>query len=324
MNSSTLPKEDVILGGSGFIGSHLVERLLQLGRKVIVIDIAEPKNLAHLIDHENLEIYELDIRRTEFQRLLCNAENVYHLAALADIVPSIENPKDYYDTNVTGTFNVLEAVRKYGCNKFLYAASSSCYGMNGGTTEEISPQYPYALTKYLGEQIVMHWAKVYGINATSLRLFNVYGRRSRTNGTYGAMFGVFLAQLANQKPLTVVGDGEQKRDFTYVSDAVEAFIAAANADNGIYNVGSGYPTSVNRIVELLGSPEVSHLPHRPGEPNMTCADISKIKSTGWSPKVSIEQGVATMLAHKDDWKDAVVWDREKIAEATKEWMNRLK
>lgn len=323
-----MTKIDIITGGCGFIGSHLTEKLLSIGRKVVVIDHAPSLNLAHVEHHDNLEIYDCDIRHKEFQRLFYNAENVYHLAALADIIPSIENPRDYYETNVSGTFNILEAVQKYGCKKFVYAASASCYGLAKTPTaeyEEISPQYPYALTKYLGEQFVMHWSKVYGINATSLRLFNVYGLRSRTSGTYGAMFGVFLAQLANKKALTVVGDGKQQRDFVHVSDVVNALITVAESDrNGIFNVGTGNPVSINRIVHLLGGEQVN-IPKRPGEPDITCADISKIKrELGWKPKVSIEEGVAELLAHLGDYRDAPLWTPRTIKEATKEWHRCLK
>src|SRR5439155_4237855 len=158
----------------------------------------------------------------------------------------------------------------------------------------IQPQHPYALTKALGEQTVLHWAQVYGLHVVSLRLFNVYGPRARTSGSYGAVFGVFLAQLLAGEPLTVVGDGNQTRDFTFVSDVVDALLTAAErAPSGrIYNVGSGRDVSVNHLVELLGASRTVRLPKRPGEPDRTFADIGRMRDElDWQPKVPIETGV---------------------------------
>ena len=190
------------------------------------------------------------------------------------LCPSIQKPTEYFQANVVGTQNVLEAARLAGVKKFVYAASSSCYGIPDqyptAENAEIRPQYPYALTKYLGEELVMHWHHVYKLPVTSLRMFNVYGPRSRTSGTYGAVFGVFLAQKLAKQPFTVVGDGHQTRDFTFVSDVVSAFLKAAesNVIGEIMNVGSGNTYSVNRLVELLGG-NVEYIPKRPGEPECT-------------------------------------------------------
>lgn len=308
---------DIITGSAGFIGSHLMDALscaitldLKLGN-----DIREPVDFSHWGYGQFGEI-----------------DTVYHLAALADIVPSIENPRDYFETNVTGTLNVLEAARKVGCKKFVYAASASCYGddisydfKNGSNENDIcNPRYPYALTKYLGEQLVMHWSRVYKIPAISLRLFNVYGLGQRTSGSYGAMFGTFLAQKVNGKPLTIIGDGKQERDFVHVSDVVDAFIKAGNSKHqGIYNVGTGSPESIEYIAKLIGG-EIVHIPKRPGEPDTTCADIKKIKcDLNWYPKVGIEDGVRELLQHLDDYKTAPLWSPEKIAEATKPWFDAL-
>jgi len=189
----------------------------------------------------------------------------------------------------------------------------------------MQPLYPYALTKYLGEQLVMHWAQVYGLPALSLRFFNVYGPRSRTSGTYGAVFGVFLAQKLAGEPFTVVGDGEQTRDFTHVSDIVAALLAAAQSEHSdrVYNAGSGTTVSVNRLVELLGGQKV-HIPKRPGEPDCTFADISRIQiELSWQPRVSIEEGVAQLLENIDYWRTAPVWTPDTIAEATRDWFNYL-
>ena len=308
---------DVITGGAGFIGSHLVDELLAAGRDVRVIDnfvSGTPRNLAQHDEDRRLQVRRTDVRDREAVReAVRGAARVLHLAALADIVPSIHRPDDYFDTNVGGTFNVLEAARDTGIGRFVYIASGSCYGMPDHfptpETAPIRPQYPYALTKWLGEQTALHWAQVYDLPLVSLRFFNIYGPRSRTTGAYGAVFGVFLAQLLAGAPLTIVGDGEQTRDFTFVGDAVSAILAAAAGDatGTSFNVGSGASVSINRLVELLGANGTVHIPKRPGEPDCTLADISRIRSAlGWQPRVGIVEGVSTMLDNIDYWRDAPV------------------
>ena len=220
--------KSIITGGGGFIGSHLCESLVEQGHEVLVLDnfsLGKKDNLKKI--KNKVTILKRDIRDlNSINNLFKGVQNVYHLAALADIVPSIENPEKYYETNVTGTLNILRASKKFGIKKVLYAASASCYGVvkkfPTKETSEISPQYPYALTKRLGEELVIHFAKIYNLNATSLRFFNVYGPRARTSGNYGAVFGVFLAQKIANEPFTIVGDGKQTRDFTFVSDIVDA------------------------------------------------------------------------------------------------------
>jgi UDP-glucose 4-epimerase len=323
----------IITGAAGFIGSHLAERLLVEGVQVVAVDnlsTGRLANLAHLRGNPNLIFHEADICDvTALDRIFPNADVIFHLAGLADIVPSIERPQDYYRSNVEGTFAVMQAARAAQISRVVYAASSSCYGIPDlfptPESADIRPQYPYALTKYLGESIVMHWGRVYGIETSALRLFNVYGPRSRTSGTYGAVFGVFLAQKRAARPFTVVGDGTQTRDFTYVTDVVDAFVQTALARLGgeIMNVGSGNTYSVNRLVELLGG-DVTFIPKRPGEPDGTFADVRKIERLlGWSARVPLEIGVATMLAHIDDWRDAPVWDPASIERATSQWFAHL-
>jgi UDP-glucose 4-epimerase len=324
----------VVTGGAGFIGSHLVDLLLARGHEVVALDnfaTGREKNLALAEASPNFALVRLDIADDgdALAAAFAGADGVFHLAGLADIVPSIERPADYYRANVHGTFRVCEAVRASGVRKLVYAASSSCYGIPDvfptPETAAVRPQYPYALTKELGERIVLHWSAVYGISAVSLRLFNVFGPRSRTSGTYGAVFGVFLAQKLAGKPMTVVGDGTQTRDFTYVADVATAFAAAMDAPaSGLaMNVGSGGTSSVNRLVELLGG-EVVHIPKRPGEPDCTFADVSLIaQQLGWQAQTSLESGVARMLERIDDWRDAPVWDTESIATATRSWFAHL-
>ncbi len=321
----------LVTGGAGFIGSHLVDALLAENISVRVVDnysTGRPENLAHVSGR--VEVIEADISKSgSWQKGFQGADWVFHLGALADIVPSIQRPEDYFLANVNGTFNVLEAAKHAGVKRFVYAASSSCYGIPDSyptaETAEIRPQYPYALTKRLGEELVMHWAQVYQLPAVALRLFNVYGPRSRTSGTYGAVFGVFLAQKLAGKPFTVVGDGTQTRDFTYVTDVANAFLTAAqsSARAEIFNVGSGQTISVNRLVKLLVG-EVTYIPKRPGEPDCTFADISKIRrELKWQPKVNIEKGVEQVLTNIDYWKSAPVWTPASIATATQDWFKYL-
>jgi UDP-glucose 4-epimerase len=322
----------IVTGGAGFIGCHLSYQLVRMGHEVTIIDnfsTGRKSNLMHFKD--DIEIIEADISKLgDWIKSFEKTDWVFHLASLADIVPSIQFPQDYFESNVVGTFNVVQACKKNKIRRLLYAASGSCYGIpkHYPTSEnsEINTEYPYALTKYLGEQIVLNWAKVYKLQAISLRLFNVYGTKSRTSGTYGAVFGVFIAQKLNNKPFTIVGNGKQTRDFTYVSDVVDAFILAAksNITGEIFNIGSGKDVSVNKIVELLEAKEKVNIPKRPGEPDRTFADIKKItKYLKWKPKVSIEEGIKKMLEDIDYWKEAPVWDPKKIEVATKDWFKYL-
>jgi len=323
--------KSIVTGGSGFIGSHLVDKLLDMGHEVVVLDnfsTGRKENLEHVIEKVRLVECDLSVK-SDWVKEFNNVDWVFHLASLADIVPSIQNPEGYFRSNVDATFYVLEAARHANVKRFIYSASSSCYGIPNEypTPEEsdISPQYPYALAKRMGEELVEHWSKLYSLPAISLRFFNVYGTRSRTSGTYGAVFGVFLAQKLASKPYTIVGDGKQTRDFTYVTDIVSALIAAAKSDlsNKIYNVGSDTTVSVNRIVELLGGDKV-HIPKRPGEPDCTYADISKIKDDlGWEPTISIEEGIDKILKNIDYWKEATVWEPDSIANATSDWFKYL-
>ncbi len=323
--------KSIVTGGAGFIGSHLVDKLLDMGHDVVVLDnfsTGRKQNLTHV--NSQIKLVECDLsNKGDWIKEFNDVDWVFHLASLADIVPSIQNPEGYFCSNVDATFYVLEAARNVNVKKFVYSASSSCYGIPDKypTPEEseIRVQYPYALAKRMGEELVEHWAQLYNLPAISLRFFNVYGTRSRTSGTYGAVFGVFLAQKLANKPFTIVGDGNQTRDFTYVTDIVNAIITAAKSalTNKIYNVGSDTTVSVNKIAELLGGDKVS-IPKRPGEPDCTYADITKIKDDlGWQPTISIKEGVEKILADIDYWREATVWDPESIADATTDWFKYL-
>ena len=325
----------VVTGAAGFIGSHMVDLLLAEGFRVHAIDNlsgGRRENLAHHAGNPALAFEVQDVRTLAADDArFAGATHVFHFAGIGDIVPSIERPVDYLAANVMGTIRVLEAARHARVQKLVYAASSSCYGLATElpTTERapIGPQYPYALSKYLGEEAVLHWGQVYKLPVVSLRIFNAYGPRSRTTGAYGAVFGVFLAQKLAGKPLTVVGDGTQRRDFVFVTDLAKAFLLAAESPHQqtVYNLGAGNPQTVNRLVELLGAEETIRLPKRPGEPDCTWADTTKIqRELGWSPAMTFEAGVRVMLDHIDRWRTAPVWDEAAIAEATRTWFACLK
>ena len=320
----------LVTGGAGFIGSHLVDRLLTDGHEVTVLDnliSGKLENLNSVIDQINF--VNCDIRSKNIEDFFRSVDVVFHLAALADIVPSITAPYEYMDVNVMGTTSVLEASRTAGVKRFIYAASSSCYGIPDiyPTPENTppNPKYPYALSKYLGEQAVLHWLELYRLPGLSLRFFNVYGPRARTSGNYGAVLGVFLGQKRAGLPLTIVGDGTQVRDFTYVSDIVNALIAAGESKESGYaiNIGTSMPTSVNRLADLIGGDKV-HIPKRPGEPDQTNAsNLLAQRKLNWKPSISIEDGVEEVLSQPDTWGDAPSWTPEEIARQTENWFKYL-
>ena len=323
----------IVTGGAGFIGSHMVEFLLKKGFDVIVIDNmsnGQLDNVELFKDNPHYTFLKIDLSKEFDDSYFKDIDYVFHMAALADIVPSIEEPLKYHESNVTATVKILEACRKYNIKKLIYSASSSCYGIpdNYPTDEnaEIKPQYPYAFTKYVGEQYALFWGRLYKVPVISLRYFNVFGTRARTNDTYGAVFKVFLSQKLHNQPLTIVGDGTQTRDFIYVTDVVRANLMVAESDlnNEILNVGTGKPQSINYLAELIGGPTVN-IPKRPGEPDSTNADITKIKKLlNWEPEVSFEEGVKIMLKNIDYWKDAPLWTPKEIEKATKTWFKYLK
>lgn len=322
----------IVTGSAGFIGSHMAELLLKEGYYVVGIDDmsnGQIENVKIFNKNKNYQFYKINLSEEFDFSIFKNVKFVFHMAALADIVPSIEKPKKYFKANVTGTLNTLEACRKNNILKIIYSASSSCYGIPDkyptSETSEIRTEYPYALTKYIAEKMVMHWNKVYKLPAISLRYFNAYGTRARTNNTYGAVFKVFLKQKLENKPLTIVGDGTQTRDFIYVTDVTRANLIAAesNVNGEIFNVGAGKPQSINYLAKLIGG-ETVNIPKRPGEPDSTHADISKIKNMlGWKPTVSFEEGVQIMLENIEYWKDAPLFTVKDIEKATKNWFKYL-
>ncbi len=329
-----MQKIALVTGGAGFIGSHMVDLLLKKNYKVRVIDNFLGGREENLSDHKknrNLILENFDIRNSEkYISFFKDVSYFYHFAGIGDIVPSIENPVEYFSVNVQGTVVLMEMIRHLKkINKLVYAASSSCYGVAETPTNEehpINPLYPYALSKFQGEMIVKHYSKVYNIPINIIRIFNAYGPKVRTTGAYGAVFGVFFKQKLSGAPLTVVGDGNQKRDFVYVTDVVTAFYLAAKTKikNEIWNLGGGNPITINYLVNLIKCKSVEYLPKRPSEPDCTWADISKIKKDlNWRPEITFKEGVNNMLNEIEKWKDAPLWNREKIDKATKIWFKYL-
>ena len=296
--------KSIVTGGAGFIGSNLVDRLVKEGHKVIVLDnfvSGKRSNLSHHLKR-NVKIIRIDISNTKkLDKYFKDVVYVFHLAGLAEIVPSIKNPNKYFINNVFGTLNVLEAAKKVKVKKFIYAASSSCYGspkkVPTSETEKIDTQHPYALTKFLGEEVAIKYAKFFKMPNISCRFFNVYGPRLNTTSQYAAVFGNFLTQKKKMKPLTIIGSGNQTRDFIHVDDLTNAFIklARSNLKNKIYNLGSGKETSINKIANMIGGKKI-FIPKRLGDPNRSCANISKIKKDiKWKPRISIIEGIKRLF-----------------------------
>jgi UDP-glucose 4-epimerase len=331
-----MKKKIIITGGAGFIGSHLCEYLIAKKEicKVVLIDNFEDgslNNLKSIIKNKKLLIKKIDIRdKVKLSKVFDkNIDTIFHLAAQSDIVPSIENPVNYIETNFNGTLNILNLMNKYKIKKIIYAASSSCYGIpkNYPTEEKekIDTKYPYAYSKYIAETLIINWAKIYKIKYISLRLFNVYGTRSRTNNAYGAVIGIFLKQKIMNKNLTIVGNGRQRRDFINVKDVVFAFYKSFRCKNWnkIYNVGSGKSQEINYLADLIGGNK-TYVSKRPGEPDQTLANIKKIKKDlDWRPSIKFEDGIQEILKNKHYWKNAILWDKKKIARATKIWFDLL-
>ena len=324
--------KSLVTGGAGFIGSNLVDQLVKKKHKVIVLDnfdTGRRSNLSHQVK-KNVKIIRVDVSSNKYlDRYFKNVDYVYHFAGIGDIVPSIEQPNNYMMTNVQGTINILEAARKAKIKKFVYAASASCYGKTKnivGENTKISLEHPYALSKYMGEKAALHWNKVYGLPVNSIRIFNAYGPRVRTTGAYGAVIGVFFKQKISNKPLTIVGSGNQSRDFIHVTDVVKAFYKASKIKKSgeFFNIGTGNPQTVNRLANLVGGKKIN-IPDRPGEPMRSCANIFKAKKIlQWKPEIKFEIGIKEMLKDITKWKDAPLWTPKKIKNATKMWFSFLK
>lgn len=330
----------LVTGGAGFIGARLVEELLKTGDEVLVVDSFATSNRDRLApvfakygpgscdyvditDRERLE--QWFVENASSKALDC----IYHLAARASIVPSVQNPRLYHNVNVTGTLNILEMVRRYSIPRFVYAASGSCYGLPAElpTTElcPVRPLYPYALTKWMGEQYALHFGELYGFSVVSLRLFNAFGPGMCLSGGYGGLFSIILPQKFNNRPVVTIGDGTQRRDFVEVSDVARAFALSgrlAHIRGQVFNIGRGESFSINEILHLLriNRADTRCLPERPGEPRETRADIQKAAQLlEWRPEVNFVDGLQGMIADQDYWQNARAWTYEESAEAQRGW-----
>ncbi|HXK41172.1 MAG TPA: NAD-dependent epimerase/dehydratase family protein [Candidatus Paceibacterota bacterium] len=284
----------LVTGGAGFIGSNITDELIRLGHKVIIIDNLSLGKREYL--NPEAKFHKLDIRDyKKIKPLFRGIDCVFHLAAQPRIQPSIINPAESFDNNVLGTFNVLLAAKESGVKKVVYSASSSAYGDQKKLPlkEDMiaQPKNPYALFKYMGEEMCELFHSLYGLPVVCLRYFNVYGERQSTTGAYATVIGIFLKQKKSGKPLTIVGNGKQLRDFTYVVDVARANVAAMKSKKAIghlINIGSGHNYSVNEVAKMIDEKHI-YIPPRPGESRVTLADISKAeKLLGWKPRVSLE------------------------------------
>jgi UDP-glucose 4-epimerase len=319
----------LVTGCAGFIGSHMTEYLLDKNIKVIGVDNLSSGSINNIknINSKKFKFYNIDVKY--IAKILKNIKKldfVFHFSGNGELIPSIEQPKKYFENNSLNTVNLIEEIRakKFKLKKFIYAASSTCYGINKKITDEnakINLEHPYALSKYVGELSCLHWGKVFNIPVISIRIFNAYGPRSRTSGVYGAVIGVFLKQKIEDYPLTIVGNGNQKRDFLHVEDLCRAFYKAAISSykNEIFNLGYGKAKTINYLASLISNNH-TFIPWRAGEPIKTEANICKIKKfLNWKPRINLKNGIAIVLKNIEYWKEAPLWTKQKISKATKNW-----
>lgn len=293
--------KSLVTGGAGFIGSNLVDRLLGLGHEVVVIDNEYSDVHEQFYWNDAAQNYKHDIRDYEKTRPLYDGvDYVFHIAAEARIQPAIENPIEAVSINSVGTVTVLQCAREAGVKRVMYSSTSSAYGMNPAPNVETQPDdclNPYSVSKVNGEKLCKMYTDLFGLSTICFRYFNVYGERQPLRGQYAPVIGIFLRQKAAGEPLTIVGDGEQRRDFTHVSDVVNANIMAAisnpevSAFGQVYNVGTGKNHSVNEIAKQISDSTIN-IPPRIGESRVTLANNQKLKETfGWEPKVTLEEWI---------------------------------
>lgn len=294
----------IVTGGAGFIGSHIVEKLKRLDHMVVVIDneYSDNDNFHWRKDTLNVNLDITDYKG--LKKAFTGADYIFHLAAEARIGPAIENPVNAVNINTIGTCNVLQCAREVGAKKVLYSSTSSGYGLNEAPNIETQPDdclNPYSVSKVAGEKLCKMYTDLYGLNTIIFRYFNVFGERAPRKGQYAPVTGIFLRQKAAGEPLTIVGDGEQRRDYIYVKDVANANVMAAisNPDDDaygqVYNVGSGKNYSVNEIASFI-SDDTINIPPRIGEARNSLANIDKIQKTfAWKPEVDVEQWIKTQL-----------------------------
>ena len=294
--------KSLVTGGAGFIGSNLVDKLIELGHEVVVIDSEFADCHDQFYYNEKAKNYNFDIRDYENTRPLYDGvDYVFHLAAEARIQPAILNPIEAVSINSVGTCTVLQCAREAGVKKVMYSSTSSSYGFNPVPNVETQPDdclNPYSISKVNGEKLCKMYTDLFDLPTIIFRYFNVYGERQPLKGQYGTVIGIFMVQKSKGEPLTIVGDGEQRRDFTHVSDVVNANIVAAisnpeeEAYGQVYNIGNGVNYSVNELAAMI-SDNTTNIPPRIGESRITLADNTKMKKTfDWRPKVSLSDWIS--------------------------------
>ena len=294
----------IVTGGAGFIGSHIVEKLKRLDHMVVVIDNEYSDNDDFHWRKDTLNV-NIDITDYKALKKACTgADYIFHCAAEARIGPAIKNPVNAVNINTIGTCNVLQCAREVGAKKVLYSSTSSGYGLNEAPNIETQPDdclNPYSVSKIAGEKLCKMYTDLYGLNTIIFRYFNVFGERAPRKGQYAPVTGIFLRQKAAGEPLTIVGDGEQRRDYIYVKDVANANVMAAisNPDDDaygqVYNVGSGKNYSVNEIASFI-SDDTINIPPRVGEARNSLANIEKIRKTfAWKPEVDVQEWIKGQL-----------------------------
>jgi UDP-glucose 4-epimerase len=297
--------KSLVTGGAGFIGSNLVDSLLELGHEVIVIDNEYSDVHEQFYWNEKAQNYKYDIRDYKNTRPLYDGvDYVFHLAAEARIQPAILNPIEAVSINSVGTCTVLQCAREAKVNRVMYSSTSSAYGRNEPANVETQSDdclNPYSVSKVNGEKLCKMYTELYGLPTITFRYFNVYGERQPLKGQYAPVIGIFLRQFFAGEPLTIVGDGNQRRDFTHVKDVVNANILAATTQvdseyfGKVYNIGTGTNHSINQISRMISDNKIN-LPPRPGESRITLANNNKFSKTfGWKPTIKLEEWIKTQL-----------------------------
>jgi len=296
----------LVTGGAGFIGSNLVDRLISLGWEVVVIDNESAQSNEMFYWNSKAQNYKYDICDYEsISPLFQGVDVVFHLAAESRIQRAIEDPTRAAQTNVVGTCNVLQCARQWGIKKVIYSSTSSAYGLsNTPPLMEEMPRNclnPYSVTKCAGEELCLMYSKLFGLETVVFRYFNVYGERQPLRGWYAPVVGLFLRQVRNNEPMTIVGDGTQRRDFTHVGDVVKANILASTSDNEkivgkIINIGNGKNYSILELAEMIGDDYI-HIPPRIGESILTLACINRARTwLAWSPSMSLEEWIGKEIS----------------------------
>jgi UDP-glucose 4-epimerase len=294
----------IVTGGCGFIGSHIVDKLVDMNHQVLVIDDLSASENERFYFNEKAEYHKIDIcDKDQIEVLFSNVEYIFHLAAESRIQPAIKNPSRAYNVNVIGTLNILELSKKYNVKRIMYSSTSSVYGLTNElpTSENVSIDClnPYAHSKFIGEELFRQYYKEYNVDSVIFRYFNVFGERSPIKGQYAPVVGIFLNQFKNNKDLTIVDDGLKMRDFIYVGDIVDANISAMNSNINLksttINIGSGNNISIKNIANLISDKQI-HIEARPGEAENTLADITVAKKLlNFNPKTDVKDWIKNSL-----------------------------